>query len=231
VLVLAFCASDPEVILPAQPLVSPAERLLRANQLGLVEVQRELPGLAYAFPYQTAKNITRQVLYPQDMPCLLHPSTAAKLRVAREAVRLQGYDLKLWDAWRPPEVQLNLFDHGSYTGMFTDPSIMWSRHCSGTAVDVTLVDHKGREVKMPTAYDSGGVKASYIYQGNDKEVRKNLHVLQMAMLQAGFSILDTEWWHFDDGEFNARPVPPVVFADDIGLILPKVKPKKKASSL
>ena len=51
-------------------------------------------------------------------------------------------------------------------------------------------------------------------------------MLQMAMLDAGFTILDNEWWHFDDGQYNARPVPPVVYATDLGIVLPKVKKKK-----
>jgi D-alanyl-D-alanine dipeptidase len=62
----------------------------------------------------------------------------------------------------------------------------------------------------------------------DEAVRKRRHALQMAMTAAGFSILDSEWWHFDDEQFNEGPVPPAVFAGELGIALPPVKgPKVK----
>ncbi len=212
----------------APPAPSTVLRAVPAEGKGeLVNVRAIIPDIICELPYGTRENITRQKLYPESMACLLHPATAEKLRRAQMFLWPQGYRLKIWDAWRPPEVQLSLFEHGGYTNMFTDPKIMWSRHCSGTAVDVTLVDMQGREMKMPTKYDSGGPLAAYLYQGSDPDVRRNLFALQQAMLAAGFTILNTEWWHFDDADYNKGPVPPVVFAADIGMALPKIKPPAK----
>jgi D-alanyl-D-alanine dipeptidase len=201
----------------------PHEALARTEARSLVDVRALIPDIVCDLRYATGDNITGQPLYPKDMPCLLLASTAAKLRYAQESLKLQGYGLKIWDAWRPPEVQQALFEHGGYTGMFTDPSIMWSRHCSGTAVDVTLVDASGRELKMPTKFDEGGPKCHYVAIVKDEEVRKRRHALQMAMLAAGFSILDSEWWHFDDTDYNAGGVPPPIFAGQVGIGLPPVK--------
>lgn len=219
-LVLASCASNSSS--------APAGLLASARTQGLVDVLQVVPGIEVDLRYRTAENVTTQRLYPADMPCLLHHTTAAKLRIAQEKLKAQGYGLKLWDAWRPPEVQLSLHQHGGYTGMFTDPAIMWSRHCSGTAVDVTLVDSRGRELKMPTGYDEGGPNSHYAapFPG---EIGNHRAILQMAMTAAGFTILDTEWWHFDDGAYNIggpEPVPPVVYANQIGLKLPRIIPPK-----
>lgn len=198
-----------------------------AYQRGLVEVHTVIPDIQQDLKYRTKKNVCWQPLYPQDMPCLLHPRTAEKLRIAHETLRQQGLGLKIWDAYRPPEVQVSLFDHGGYTGMFTPPSLMWSRHCSGTAVDVTLVDAQGRELEMPTGFDEADPKAAYTSPLPPEEVKARRLALQQAMTGAGFSMLDTEWWHFDDAEFDNGPVPPVVFASEIGLTLPTVKKRRQ----
>ncbi|MFZ4767588.1 MAG: M15 family metallopeptidase [Roseimicrobium sp.] len=218
VLTLTYCASERQ----NHSAIS-RETLQYAAAQNLLDVRQSIPDVVCDLRYTTRENITRQVLYPAEMPCLLNAVTMEKLRIAQATLRTQGYGLKIWDAWRPPEVQLALFDHGGYTGMFTDPRIMWSRHCSGTAVDVTLVDLDGRELKMPTKHDAGGPQCHYLAIIKDDDVRQRRHALQMAMLTAGFSILDNEWWHFDDADFNNSPVPPVAFARDLGIPLPTVQ--------
>lgn len=208
--------------------VAPGVREKAAAHM-LVDLRRVLPHAVFDLRYGTRDNVTHQELYPKDMPCLMYIGTAQKLIVAEAKIRAQGYRLKIWDAWRPPEVQVSLFDHGGYTGMFADPSITWSRHCSGTAVDVTLTDERGRELKMPTAYDTGGALAYYIYLGPDAGVRHRLQVLQNAMAEAGFMMLDSEWWHFDDAAYINSPPPPIVHASSLGVNLPKInKPRRRS---
>lgn len=208
--------------------VSPEVRTLAA-QRGMVEVQALIPDAVLDLRYGTKVNVTYQVLYPKDFPCMLHITTARKLAVAAEILRQQGYRLKIWDAWRPPEVQVSLYEFGGMTGMFADPSLQWSRHCSGTAVDLTLTDKKGRELRMPTGFDQGGPMSYYAYRGNNLEIRRHLSALQQAMVTAGFTMLDTEWWHFDDADYNDKVgvPPPVVFARDLGIELPKIKKTRR----
>lgn len=208
---------------------SKSQTLALARGQGLVDVTSVVPGIKYDLRYRKAQNITGQRVYPEDMPCLLHHTTAAKLRVAQEILQRQGYGLKVWDAWRPPESHMALHDHGGYTGMFTPPELGWSRHCSGTAVDVTLVDAYGHDLSMPTGFDEGGPDSYYTASSVSGDKRERRAILQAAMTSAGFSILNTEWWHFDDATYDSRgtlPVPPVVYAKAIGLNLPTVKPPK-----
>jgi D-alanyl-D-alanine dipeptidase len=80
---------------------------------------------------------------------------------------------------------------------------MWSRHCTGTAVDLTLVRLSGNDVDMPTDFDAQGVKARYDAVDSPPEVIKRLSILQNAMVKAGFTMIDTEWWHFDHGDRDA----------------------------
>lgn len=188
----------------------------------MVDVRKAIPDVVCDLRYATKRNVTGQLLYPADMPCLLYWSTAEKLKRAQALLKAQGYGLKVWDAWRPPEVQVSLFEYGGKTGMFVDPKECWSKHCSGVAVDVTLVDAKGRELELPTYFDEGGPKAHYVYQGNSTNIRKNVKVLQDAMKAAGFDLLAMEWWHFDDADSSGENVapPPVMFASEAGITLP-----------
>ncbi len=178
-----------------------------ARQRGLVEVRKVIPGIGIDLRYATADNITGQPIYPSRMPCLLRTETAEKLKQAQAILRAQGYGLRIWDAYRPPEVQETLHKHASSTGMFLSPDTGWSRHCGGIAVDLTLVDAQGREQRMPTGFDQDLAHAGIHYRGNDPLVKQNLQILQAAMKQAGFIQLESEWWHFDDAEYLTNPQP------------------------
>lgn len=188
----------------------------------LIDVRRFLPDVSVDLRYGSRQNIAHQPLYPADMPCMLRRSTALKLKRVQERLVKQGFALRIWDAWRPPEVQLTLMEKGGHTGMFLDPKVAWSRHCSGVSVDVTLIDLEGREQRLPTSHDEASDRAYFQYSGNDPVVKRNLEVLQGAMAAEGFSMIPLEWWHFDDFEWFYNP-PPAVFAKQVGLTLPRVQ--------
>ncbi len=185
----------------------PGRTLDLAKQRGLVDVRRVIPGIGIDLRYATADNVTGHAIYPAHMPCLLRTETAAKLKQAQAILHAQGYGLRIWDAYRPPEVQETLHQHASSTGMFLSPNTGWSRHCGGIAVDLTLVDAHGQEQRMPTGFDQDLAHASIHYTGGDAVVKQNLQVLQAAMKQAGFIQLEAEWWHFDDAEYLTDPQP------------------------
>lgn len=210
---LCSCASGPE---ERRSAIVPSNAAELGALRGLADLRAFIPDIAVDLRYATKDNIAGRPLYPPDMPCLLKTSTAVKLKAAQEMLRTKGLGLRVWDAWRPPEVQLMMVEKTSDSGLFLNPSTAWSRHCSGTAVDVTLVDAKGRELKMPTYHDEGGDRAHYLAKGRGHTVKRNLYTLQRAMLDAGFHILDTEWWHFDDSEFYTVQAP-VVFGHELGI--------------
>jgi D-alanyl-D-alanine dipeptidase len=190
----------------------------RARREGLVEVNQLVPGISIDLRYATADNITGRPLYPANMPCLLRHSTAGRLALAQNHLREQGYGLRIWDAWRPPEAHQRLHDHGKRTGLFIDPGGGWSRHCAGISVDATLVDAAGREQRMPTRFDENLTAAASNAHHPDPVVRRNLRLLHDAMLSAGFKPLPGEWWHFDDLEFLYTSIP-VIWGRDLGVRL------------
>lgn len=91
-------------------------------------------------------------------------------------------------------------------------------HTTGGAVDVTLIDAAGRELDMGTPFDSFSEKSASDYYENEEtgaeetaanetavnesafeEVRNRRRILRNAMCSAGFTYLDSEWWHYDYG--------------------------------
>lgn len=130
---------------------------------------------------------------------------------------------KIFDAWRPIEVQQALFDgyrekilseHPEYsdekiteeTRKFVsvpsydecNPSV----HNTGGAVDLTLVFKESRKaLDMGTEFDDFSEKAytCYFEENFNKEIAENRRILYFAMTKAGFTNLPTEWWHYDFG--------------------------------
>jgi D-alanyl-D-alanine dipeptidase len=216
-LALVGCASPP----PAPPATKTALEL-RAEALGLVEVRRVLPGIQVDLRYARNDTILGAPVYPRDLPCFLKYETAQKLRSVRAFLGNYGYDLKIWDGWRPVELQAYFFQKFGHTGLFLDPKVMWSRHCTGTAVDLTLVRLGGYDLDMPTDFDAAGEEARYNAVQGEPESRRRLAVLQNAMVRAGFSMIDTEWWHFDDVQY-AFNQPTVISAADLGVSLTNLR--------
>jgi zinc D-Ala-D-Ala dipeptidase len=207
------CALEPA---EHRSAIIPGQAVAAAREYGLVDVRQSVPDIVVDLRYTTRQNVTGRPLYPRNMPCLLRPSTVEKLRQAQSVLAAQGYGLKIWDAWRPPEVQQVLFSRGGGTGMFLDPKVGWSRHCGGISLDATLVDRDGREMRMPTYFDENLDQAGSDQTPSDPEVRRNLQLLHSAMRSAGLVPLPSEWWHFDDTDFLQNPVL-VIWGRDIGI--------------
>ncbi len=192
----------------------------RAAAFDLVSVAEVDPSILVDARYATAQNVTGQRLYPPTLPCLVLRRTAEKLAKAQKYLRARGCGLRVWDAWRPPEAHLKLWKASS-TGLYvSNPSAGWSKHCYGRAVDVTLVDLEGRELEMPTYFDDFSSRAYFTYTGGNPIIKERLLLLQRAMKHAGFTFLDTEWWHFNDALDGEKMQGEPVFARDLGLKLP-----------
>jgi D-alanyl-D-alanine dipeptidase len=163
----------------------------------LVDIRKIDPTIAIDLRYASERNLTHRALYPREMSALIRPAVAERLVAAQQFLRAHGFGLKIWDAYRPVRAQHLLWEltqNGSYVA---DPKgTVGSMHTRGVAVDATLVDRDGRDVAMPTDFDSFTPAAMLVYQGNDANVRTNLNILQRAMARSGFYGLRTEWWHF-----------------------------------
>ena len=155
-----------------------------------------IPTLVEDLRYATADNFLHAAVYT-DNRCWLKKSVVDKLAVAARHLdeRRHGLRLKVWDCYRPRAVQCKMWKIVKDPRYVADPR-KGSRHNTGNAVDLTIVDVSGGEVEMPTEFDNFTPKA-WPNAPTTPEAAANRELLRVVMEQAGFKRLKTEWWHFD----------------------------------
>jgi D-alanyl-D-alanine dipeptidase len=178
-----------------------------SSESEFVDIRRIDPTILVDLRYAGPNNFTHRPLYPPGMPALVRFSVAQRLVFAQKYLKERGYGLKVWDAYRPRLAQEKLWEAARNNDYVADPKEggIGSMHTRGAAVDVTLVDRKGKDVPMPTEFDNFTPAAMIEYQGPNPLVRSNLKLLQKAMARAGFYGLRTEWWHFCAGDWTTYP--------------------------
>lgn len=162
---------------------------------------RPLLELRYASPY----NFLGTTLYPSVEARLRCPVAMALQQVQQDLAR-EGLGLKIWDAYRPLAVQQQMWDAIRDPRYVSDPAVNAGRHTRGTAVDLTLVDRRGRDLPMPTDFDDFSEAAHQDAPGIRKECAANARRLRQAMERRGFRPFPTEWWHFDWKDWESLPV-------------------------
>lgn len=190
---------DPNAPLPE----SRDPNLAKAGLINIAEVDRSIH---VDLQYKKATSISSQPLYPSDFQALLKPETAVRLKHANRLVKVHGYRILIWDAYRPPSAQMKLWHASGHNDTFVaNPHNAPSQHSCGTAVDVTLVTSRGKPVKMPTGFDAFTPNAATNFVHTDPEIKRNVQILQSAMRQAGFYPLPAEWWHYIDKNYKKYP--------------------------
>jgi D-alanyl-D-alanine dipeptidase len=185
----ALCLSS--FVLP----VSAGEPGSRASE-PLVDIHEVDPTILIDLRYGTARNVFGHPIYPPGARAVIRQSVADRLKVAQAYLHARGYGLKIWDAFRPFDAQGALWAVARSTRFVADPENGHALHTWGVAVDATLVDAAGREVPMPSDFDSFSPAAALHYQGSDPTVRRDLGLILSAMGAAGFKGMSSEWWHF-----------------------------------
>lgn len=167
----------------------------------LVKVHDIVPNIRTDVRYATTNNFTKQVLYPNDT-LWLRKAAAVQLAKAQQLCLDRGLELKLFDAYRPLSIQRIMWQIVPDERYVANPQ-KGSRHNRGCAVDLTLCTLGGEELDMGTGYDEFTEAASATYTNLKPEVLSNRRLLLDIMKQAGFTVMPTEWWHYDmDGWEN-----------------------------
>lgn len=162
----------------------------------LVELIEYIPGLKLDIRYATKNNFANQAVYKQARAFARLPVANALKNVQTE-LNKSGLGLKIFDGYRPYSVTVKFFDMASDKAFVANPKD-GSRHNRGCAIDLTLFNLKtGKDLKMPTPYDSFAAAASSDYKELPALVLRNRDLLINVMERNGFRVLDNEWWHFD----------------------------------
>ncbi len=81
-------------------------------------------------------NFIGKKMYSADV-ALIQYSTGQKLAAAAKDLAKQGFQLVLWDAYRPYSVSVDMYEYVNDPSLLADPK-KGSKHNRGAAVDVTL---------------------------------------------------------------------------------------------
>ncbi|MGJ8655095.1 MAG: M15 family metallopeptidase [Akkermansiaceae bacterium] len=174
-----------------------------ANLISITEVD---PTILIDLQYTRPTTVAKSPLYPEKFPALLRPETALRLKHANDIVKQFDLRIKVWDAYRPPSAQWNLYEASGRNDEFVaNPGNSPSQHSCGTAVDITLVTKSGKPAPMPTGFDSFTPQAHSYFNHSDPTLAKNLKLLQYAMHKSGFHPLPAEWWHYIDINYKNYP--------------------------
>lgn len=176
----------------------------------LVEAREVVPDLVVDLRYATRDNFLKEAVYPATARCLLLAETAERLKAAADALRPRGFRLKVYDCYRPLAVQWKMWRILPRPGYVADPR-KGGNHNRGAAVDLTLATKDGREVEMPTPFDTFSPRAHHGDAQASPAARRHRELLREAMEAAGFKKNRMEWWHYDLPDATKRPVLDVPF--------------------
>ena len=160
-----------------------------------VNLRKLSSDFTYDIKYATNDNFLKSKVY-DCAECYLRLKTAKALCEANAKFIKKGYRIKLFDCYRPLDIQKKMWTIVSNPNYVADPN-KGSIHNRGCAVDITLVDKNGKELDMGTTFDFFGPEASHNYKDLSDEVKKNRRLLRRTMTQYGFKIFESEWWHYN----------------------------------
>jgi zinc D-Ala-D-Ala dipeptidase len=162
----------------------------------LVDLEKFIPEIRLDIRYATSNNFTGEQIYNIAKAYARRPVAEALSKVQRD-LKTVGLGLKIFDAYRPYKATVRFYEVYKDTTYVASP-YRGSRHNRGCAVDLTLIDLKtGKELKMPTPYDSFRKEAWPSADIKDPEIKKNRQLLIRFMEKYGFKVNSSEWWHFD----------------------------------
>ena len=157
--------------------------------------------------YATTNNFMGAAFYSQPRAFLQRPAAYALVR-AHQALATHGYGLIVYDGYRPWHVTKMFFDAtpDSLKLFVADPST-GSRHNRGCAVDVGLYSLETGEVAHAVSgYDEFTPRAFPDYPGGTALQRYHRELLRDVMEEAGFTVYEAEWWHFDYKDWRQYPI-------------------------
>ena len=195
---------------------------------GFVLLGEFVPQIVQEIRYYSTYNFIGDRIDGYEEPCALLTVEAARaLKSAASELIVQGYRLKVFDAYRPacavrhfvlwgiedqdirmkpyfyPELKKQeLFSKGYLAKQ--------SSHSRGSAIDLTLLDMQtGKELDMGGPFDLFSKVSHPDYRGITEEQYENRMLLQHLMVRSGFQPIDCEWWHFS---LKDEPYPDTYFS-------------------
>ncbi|MBU6140297.1 MAG: D-alanyl-D-alanine dipeptidase [Proteobacteria bacterium] len=160
----------------------------------LIEISAEKFDVIFDLRYASKNNVCGHKLYSRPF-AYLHEAAIEPLQKAIKSAKNLGLKLKIFDTFRPIEVQKYMFD--KFPGDFvSNPEDGTIPHCRGVAIDLTLTDLSGNELDMGTDFDEFSDLAFHNCEKISVEAQRNRLLFLGLMTSAGFDFYSKEWWHY-----------------------------------
>jgi zinc D-Ala-D-Ala dipeptidase len=177
----------------------------QSEQEVLVDLSNVNPNIVLDMKYAGEDNFLQRAVYA-DSRCFLLAPLARRLDEAQKILQQDGLGLKVYDCYRSVEVQKKMWELVPDARYVANPYEGGSKHNRGVAVDLTLVDSQGRELEMPTPFDTFSERAHLFGDEPTPRQRANRALLRMVLEKAGLVPLQTEWWHYELPEGEKYPI-------------------------
>ena len=190
-------------------------REITMDPSGFVLISDYVPGVIQEIRYHSTYNFVGERIDGYEEPVALITIEAARaLKSVANEMNVQGYRLKVFDAYRPlravkhfvlwgiedqdirmkpyfyPDLQKQELFSGGYIASR-------SSHTRGSTVDLTLLDMAtGKELDMGSPFDLFSEISHPDSRQVTDEQYANRMILQNVMVRNGFEPIDCEWWHF-----------------------------------
>ena len=194
---------------------------------GFVLLADYIPAVIQEIRYYSTYNFIGDRIDGYEEPCALLTIEAARaLKSVSNEMIVQGYRLKIFDAYRPVSavkhfILWGIEDQDIRMKPYFYPDLekqdlfikgyiaKKSSHSRGSTVDLTLLDMKtGREVDMGGPFDLFGELSHPDCKDVTEEQYENRMMLRNVMQRNGFLPIDCEWWHFS---LEDEPYPDTYF--------------------
>jgi len=188
---------------------------LTMNPSGFVLLSDVIPSIVQEIRYFSTYNFIGDRIDGYEEPCAILTKEAARaLKTVSNEMMVQGYRLKIYDAYRPANavkhfVLWGIEDTDVRMKPYFYPDLQkqelfakgyiakLSSHSRGSTVDLTLLDMAtGKEVDMGSPFDYFSEKSHPDYKDITEDQYANRMKLQHVMVRNGFKPIDCEWWHF-----------------------------------
>ena len=191
------------------------EQQVTHDPSGFVVLADFVPGIIQEIRYHSTYNFIGDRIDGYEEPVALLTIEAARaLKQAANELFVQGYRLKVFDAYRPATavkhfVLWGIEDTDVRMKPYFYPDLVKqelfvkgyiaskSSHSRGSTVDLTLLEMAtGKEADMGSPFDFFGPISHPDCREITEEQYQNRMTLRNAMLRNGFLPIDCEWWHF-----------------------------------
>lgn len=156
------------------------------------------------FVYATNHNFIGKNVYPKNMPVMINKEIWEKILKINNDLKEYELCLKIYDAYRPIEIQKIFWKYfydryGFYDESFVaNPDKYGTHNITLNAIDISVVDLNGNDVELPCSFDDFSEKAGIHYNNCSEQAKYNRDLLISTANKYGLIVNEDEWWHFYD---------------------------------